>query len=133
VKSGAHHGFTLIEVLLVFVLLALVTALVVPLGVAQVEKARAQAEWLEFARLVDRIGMDAFLRSETVSIDAAGTELRWRGEAEAGSRRTFDYLFFEPAQQVRINPNGIADREEIVALVRDQRRTLSLLPEGAEY
>ena len=44
------RGFTLIEILLVVLLTSILAALVAPLGVEQVEKARAQSEWLTLDR-----------------------------------------------------------------------------------
>ena len=126
------HGFTLIEILLVVVLVSILAALVAPLGVTQVEKARAQTEWLTLDRELGRLSMDAFLRGDFVSVDAAGKQLAW--EFQGGKRGSieFEQLFFSPAQRITINPNGIADRPEILVLQRDRQRSLTILPEARE-
>jgi prepilin-type N-terminal cleavage/methylation domain-containing protein len=125
-------GFTLIEILLVVLLASVLAALVAPLGVTQVEKARAQTEWLTLDREIGRLSMDAFLRSDFVAIDAAGKRLAWEYRGGKKGSIEFEQLFFSPAQRVTINPNGIADRPEIVVLQRDRRRSLKILPESRE-
>ena len=126
------HGFTLIEILLVVVLVSIMAALVAPLGVTQVEKARAQSEWLTLDREIGRLSMDAFLASDFVSVDAAGKQLAW--EFQGGERGSieFEQLFFSPEQRITINPNGIADRPEILVLQRDRQRSLKILPEARD-
>ena len=70
-------GFTLIEILLVVLLTSILAALVAPLGIVQVEKARAQSEWLTLDREIGRLSLDAFLRGDFVTIYAAGKRLAW--------------------------------------------------------
>ena len=126
------HGFTLIEILLVVVLVSIMAALVAPLGVTQVEKARAQSEWLTLDREIGRLSMDAFLASDFVSVDAAGKQLAWKFQGGKRGSIEFEQLFFSPAQRITINPNGIADRPEILVLQRDRQRSLKILPEARE-
>ncbi len=127
-KHGSR-GFTLIEILLVVMLLSITLMLVAPLGVEQVEKARAQSEWIALDREIGRLSMTAFLRSEFISIYAAGKELAWEtGDGEQGVI-VFEHLFFSPEQRLSINPNGIAEPMELEVLQRDRQRTLSLMPE----
>lgn len=130
--SSRSRGFTLVEVLLVVLLTSILVALVAPLGVDQVEKARAQTEWLTLDREIGRLSLDAFLRGNFVTLYAAGKQLVW--VTDGGERGTieFKHLFFSPKQQIIINPNGIADRPEIEVLQRDRRRRLSILPEARE-
>ncbi len=125
-------GFTLIEILLVVLLMSVVFALVAPLGVEQVEKARAQTEWLTLDREMGRLSLDAFVRGDFITIVAAGKRLAW--EFQGGERGSieFEQLFFSPEQRLTINPNGIADRAEIEVLQRDRRRRLRILPEARE-
>ena len=126
------RGFTLIEILLVVLLGSIVLALVAPLGVEQVEKAQAQSEWLELDRKVGRLSLDAFIRSDFVTLYAAGKQLAWESDGGASGVIEFDHLFFSPEQQVVINPNGIADHAGIEVLQRERRRTVNLLPEVRE-
>lgn len=126
------RGFTLIEILLVMTLMSIVLALVAPLGIQQVEKARAQSEWLELDRELGRLSLDAFIRSDFVTLYAAGKQLAWESEAGDSGLIEFEQLFFSPEQQVTINPNGIADPIEITVIQRERQRTLSLMPETRE-
>lgn len=126
------RGFTLIEILLVVLLMSIVLVLVAPLGIKQVEKARAQSEWLELDREIGRLSLDAFIRSDFVTLHAAGKRLAWKSDAGQHGMLEFEHLFFSPEQQLTINPNGIADPFEIVVLQRDRQRTLSLMPEIRE-
>ena len=126
--SGRHHGFTLIEVLLVVLLASILITLVAPVGVEQVGKARAQTEFLELDRHIGRLAMDAFVRSDFVTVHAAGRQLAW--EFAAGGRGTikFEQLFFDAEQLVVINPNGIAEPKFLELRQRDRFRTLEMLP-----
>jgi len=125
-------GFTLIEILLVVLLTSILAALVAPLGVEQVEKARAQSEWLTLDREIGRLSLDAFLRGDFVTIYAAGKQLAWESRGGQQGVIEFEHLFFSPDQRITINPNGIADRPVIEVLQRDQRRSLRILPEVRE-
>ena len=125
-------GFTLIEILLVVLLTSVLAALVAPLGIEQVEKARAQSEWLTLDREIGRLSMDASLYSDFVTIYAAGKQLVWEFRGGKQCVIEFDHLFFSPDQRFTINPNGIADRAEIEVLQRDRPRRLMLLPEVRE-
>lgn len=127
--NGGMRGFTLVEILLVVVLMSVLIALVAPLGIQQVEKARAQAEWLTLDREIGRLSLDAFIRSDFVTLYAAGKQLEWQFDDGRKGALEFEQLFFSPEQQVTINPNGIADRLQIEVLQRERRRTLQIAPE----
>lgn len=129
---GRGRGFTLVEILLVVLLMSVVIALVAPLGVTQVEKARAQTEWLTLDRAMDQLSLDAFIRGDFVAVVVAGKRLAWEFEGGQRGNIEFEQLFFSPEQRLTINPNGIADRAEIEVLQRDRRRRLRILPEVRE-
>ena len=126
------RGFTLIEILLVVLLTSILAALVASLGIAQVEKARAQSEWLTLDREIDRLLLDAFLRGDFITLVAAGKQLAWASDGGEQDVIEFEQLFFSPEQRITINPNGIADRLVIEVLQRDRRRNLRILPEVRE-
>ena len=117
-------GFTLIEILLVVLLTSILAA--------QVEKARAQSEWLTLDREIDRLSLDAFLYGDFVTIYAAGKQLVWEFRGGKQGVIEFEHLFFSPEQRITINPNGIADRLVIEVLQRERRRSLRILPEVRE-
>ena len=125
-------GFTLIEILLVVLLTSILVALVAPLGVQQVEKARAQTEWLTLQREIGRLSMHAFLRGEFITLNVSGKQLLWQsGRGEQGVIQ-FEQLFFSPPQKITINPNGIADRPDIEVRQRERWRRMAILPEVRE-
>ena len=113
-------------------LTSILAALVAPLGIEQVEKARAQSEWLTLDREIGRLSLDAFLYGDFVTIYAAGKQLVWEFRGGKQGVIEFEHLFFSPEQRITINPNGIADRLVIEVLQRDRRRSLMLLPEVRE-
>ena len=129
---GRTGGFTLIEVLLVILLTSVLVALVAPLGVQQVDKARAQTEWLTLQREIGHLSMHAFLRGEFITVDVSGKQLEWRsGRGEQGVMQ-FEQLFFSPPQRITINPNGIADRSAIEVQQRERQRRMVIMPEVRE-
>ena len=126
--SRAQHGFTLIEVLVVMLLVSVLITLVAPVGAKQVEKARAQTEYLELDRQIGRLALDAFLRSDFVTLNAAGKQLAWEFEEGERGAVEFEQLFFGAEQRVVINPNGIANPQLLELLQRDRPRTLEIVP-----
>ena len=130
--KNTTRGFTLIEILLVVTLMSIVLALVAPLGIKQVEKARAQTEWLTLDRELGRLSLNAFVTSEFITVNAAGKQLAWESDSGKQGVIEFEQLFFAPDQLLTINPNGIADPFEITVMQRERQRTLSLMPEIRE-
>ena len=126
--SRTQHGFTLIEVLVVMLLVSVLITLVAPVGAKQVEKARAQTEYLELDRQIGRLALDAFLRSDFVTLIAAGKQLAWEFEEGGRGSVEFEQLFFGAEQRVVINPNGIANPQLLELLQRDRPRTLEIVP-----
>lgn len=127
--SREARGFTLVEILLVLVLGATLVGLVVPLGVAQVDKARAQSEWLTLEREIRGLAMQAFVRSDYLTLRATGKELSWRsGRGDSGAL-SFEQLTFSPEQTITFNPNGIADVPSIEVLQRERKRRLDIRPD----
>ena len=121
-------AFTLVELLVVFAVLGLLVALVGPLGVRQMDKARAQEQWLVLERTVEGLAFRAFAEGREVELDARGAELAWRLGEEPARVVILDRLFFDPAQAVRINAHGIA--EPGILEVRQAGRVRSLALNG---
>ena len=104
----AARGFTLIELLIVIVILGLLMGLVGGLAVERLEQMRARAELQDVERLARGLAFHAFAAGRSVHISGDGTEVRWR--ADAGNERsiTLRYWSMIPAQQVLIDPHGVA-------------------------
>jgi hypothetical protein len=95
------------------------------LAVDHLDKARAQEEWLVLERTVTGLAFRAFAEGKPVSLRGEGAELRWSiGEQERVV--PFERLFFEPAQQLSINRNGIAHPASLALRQGGRERRLEL-------
>jgi prepilin-type N-terminal cleavage/methylation domain-containing protein len=120
------RGFTLVELLVVLAILGFVIALVGPLTVDRIDKARAQEEWLVLDRTVRGLAFRAFADGKDVELRGEGTLLTWKlGNAEARSLN-LAHLFFDSPQVVRINPNGVADPASLTLRQAGRERSLDL-------
>jgi prepilin-type N-terminal cleavage/methylation domain-containing protein len=122
--KGAR-GFTLVELLVVLAIFGLLLGLVGPLAVDRLDKARAQEEWLVLERTVTGLAFRAFAEGKPVSLQGEGAELRWNIGDEQRVL-PFEQLFFEPAQQLRINRNGIATPASLALRQAGRERRLEL-------
>lgn len=119
-------GFTLVELLIVFSIVGLLVALVAPMGVQQMDKARAQEEWLVLDRTIAALAFRAFAEGRAVTIEARGKELVWQIGADAPRTVALKYLFFSPDQILTIDANGLADHDAIEVRQGSRPRILEL-------
>jgi len=120
------RGYTLVELLVVLAILGFVIALVGPLTVDRIDKARAQEEWLVLDRTVRGLAFRAFADGKDVELRGEGTLLTWKlGNAEARSLN-LAHLFFDSPQVVRINPNGVAEPRSLTLRQAGRERSLDL-------
>ena len=120
------RAFTLVELLVVLAILGMLVALVGPLTADRLDKARAQEEWLVLERTVSGLAFRAFAEGRPVELHAEGGRLAW---SEAGGEErvlSLEHLFFEPAQVVRINGNGIAAPAQLTVRRAGRERSLEL-------
>jgi prepilin-type N-terminal cleavage/methylation domain-containing protein len=120
------RGFTLVELLVVLAILGFVIALVGPLTVDRIDKARAQEEWLVLDRTVRGLAFRAFADGRDVELRGEGTQFTWKlGETEA---RSLDlaHLFFDSPQVVLINANGVAEPRSLTLRQAGRERRLDL-------
>ena len=120
------RGFTLVELLVVLAILGLVVALVGPLTADRLDKARAQEEWLVLERTVSGLAFRAFAEGRAVELQAEGGRLAWRVAGADERVLSLEHLFFEPAQTVRINANGIAVPAQFTVRRDGRERRLEL-------
>jgi prepilin-type N-terminal cleavage/methylation domain-containing protein len=119
-------GFTLVELLVVLAILGLLVALVGPLTVDRLDKARAQEEWIVLDRTLRGLAFRAFVEGRDVEIHGEGARLTWVMAGSAGQSRNLEQLFFDEPQSVRINSNGIAEPAALRLHQRGNPRTLEL-------
>jgi prepilin-type N-terminal cleavage/methylation domain-containing protein len=120
------RGFTLIELLVVLAILGLVVALVGPLTADRLDKARAQEEWLVLERTLGGLAFRAFAEGRAVELRAEGGRLTWQVAGADQRALPLQHLFFDPAQTVRINANGIASPAELTVRRDGRERRLEL-------
>jgi len=128
------HGFTLVELLVVLAILGMVVALVGPLTADRLDKARAQEDWLVLERTVTGLAFRAFAEGRPVELHAEGARLAWQVSGAEARALPLPHLFFDPAQTVRINANGIAAPAAITVRQAGRERQLQLndwLDDGA--
>lgn len=120
------RGFTLVELLVVLAILGLVVALVGPLTADRLDKARAQEEWLVLERTVSGLAFRAFAEGRPVELVAEGGRLAWRMAGTDERVLSLEHLFFDPAQTVRINANGVAAPAQLTVRRDGRERALEL-------
>jgi prepilin-type N-terminal cleavage/methylation domain-containing protein len=120
------NGFTLVELLIVFSIVGLLVALVAPMGVRQMDKARAQEEWLVLDRTIESLAFRAFAEGRAVTLEARGKELEWQVGAEPPRSLVLNHLFFDPSQRITIDANGLADHDTIEVRQANRPRTIEL-------
>lgn len=114
------------ELLIVFSIVGLLVALVAPMGVKQMDRARAQEEWLVLDRTIESLAFTAFAEGRAVVLDAQGKELQWQLGSDPPRSLKLNHLFFDPKQRIMIDANGIADHDAIEVRQSSRLRTIEL-------
>ena len=125
-RGSARRGFTLVELLVVLAIVSLLASLVTPMVGQQLDRARAQEEWLIVQRTIESLSFRAFAEGRGVTIEADGKSLSWQFAGRTQEVLRLEHLFFEPAQRIEINSNGLASSEELVVAQRGRPRRLIL-------
>ena len=120
------RGFTLVELLVVLTILGVMMAMVGPLAVDRLDKARAQEEWLVLDRTLRSLAFRAFADGRDVEIRAEGAQVTWRIAGADERALTLGHIFFDEPQVVRINTNGIAVPSSLALHQGRRARTLEL-------
>lgn len=120
-----ERAFTLVELLIVFVILGLLLGLVGPIAVERMDRARAQEEWLIARRTLTGLAFRAYVDGRAISIEADGARLSWRAGPDAPRAHDFAHLFF-PSQRVVINSHGIAEPARLTVQQGPRERVVEL-------
>lgn len=119
------QGVTLIELLIVLAILGTLVALVAPFAQKQVERTRAEEEWLVLQRTASGIVFAAFMESAPVTVDAEGRRLQWTVAGREPRMVDFEQLYFE-RQRINVNANGLADTAVLRVRQRERQRSVAL-------
>ena len=125
-RHSRAAGFTLIELLIVIGIVGLTASLVAPVGLKQVERARADAEWLTLSRTVTGLAFRAFAQGRSIDISADGTRLSWSASSGVTGELELERVFFPPGQRIFVTRNGVAAPSELRAAVAGEERILKL-------
>ena len=117
---------TLVELLIVFSIVGLLVALVAPLTVRQMDKARGQEELLVLGRTIDTVAFRAFADGKSVMMIGRGSEFTWQFFGEPIRQLQLEQVFFDREQKVSINTNGFANQEDMTVTFAGRERSLKL-------
>ena len=120
------RGFTLVELLIVLAIVGTIVSLVAPLGVRQLERTRAQEEWLTLDRTLSGLAFDAFTQDTPITVEVSGQRLSWTRFGDTQSNHVdFDQLSFD-SQVISFNANGLSDKSELRLRQRERERIMRL-------
>ncbi len=126
VIARGQTGMTLVELLIVFSIVGLLVALVAPLTVRQMDKARGQEELLVLGRTVDTVAFRSFADGKSAVLTGRGTEFTWQFSGEAVQQLQLEQVFFDREQQVLINTSGFANQEGLTVTFGGRERFIKL-------
>jgi prepilin-type N-terminal cleavage/methylation domain-containing protein len=121
-----QRGMTLVELLVVFTIIGLLTALVAPVGGDVMARAQSQEEWMRLDRTLEGLAFKAYAEGRVLEIDARGTRLAWKVDGSEAGFLNFEHIFFEGRQTIVINSNGVADRSSLSLRQRGRPRQIKL-------
>ena len=120
------RGFTLVELLIVLAIVGTIISLVAPLGMRQLERTKAQEEWLVLERTLSGLAFNAFTQDAPITLEASGRQLSWtQFDQTKPSMIEFEQLSFD-RQIIAFNANGLADQSELRLRQRERARVMRL-------
>lgn len=125
ISLKTNAGFTLIELLVVLTLMMAIVALVAPMGVNMVDKARAQTEYVQLQSFLKKQSTLALVNATNIDIELSnGDILLQRGENS--EQISFEHIRFSNDLYLVFNRNGLPSINIIEVTVGRQVRTLKL-------
>ena len=106
----ARSGFTLVELLLVFVIGSLLLSLVGPAAYAQYERVLVTKEREQLFRLMEQLKFDSFINRKYTTLKLSGANLHLG--ASGAERWQFELLRF-PEQTITVNAHGFWQSAEV--------------------
>jgi len=122
-----NSGFTLIELMIVMLIVALLGAMVGPMAINSLEKAQAKQELLTLKNWFKQISYRAYIGGQSLKITLDGKQalLMTASEENIIKKETFDFLFFQP-QQLLFNNKGFVSPLNVTGTYRKQALELDL-------
>jgi type II secretion system protein H len=118
-------GITLVELLVVLIIVGLLASLVSPVMYRQIEKGRAEAEFMTLRSQLRGISATAFARGRPVEVEVKDRRLSWSVEGLSSRAVEFKHLEFMP-QVIVISKNGLADHGSISVKMPQTTRDIPL-------
>jgi prepilin-type N-terminal cleavage/methylation domain-containing protein len=127
-RARPVRGFTLVEILIVIGIIGALAALVAPVGLRQVESARAREEEAMVRGSIEFWVSDAFISGRRARITADGRSLsvsfQERGKSEL--KLDLNHLFFTPGRVIEVNSNGVASPSTLEFVASGRRGQIDL-------
>lgn len=123
-KLEAASGFTLIELTIVIIIIALASALIAPLSLKELNKSNAKIEFLTVRNTIKTMSSQAFARGIGYRVTLAGSTMTV--ESVKGQQVfPFEYLQF-PGVSFFVNHNGFPSIDAVTIKVGTQDRQLTM-------
>ncbi|RHW74869.1 Tfp pilus assembly protein FimT/FimU [Colwellia sp. RSH04] len=120
-------GFTLIELMVVIVIMMTMFAFVSPLGIEQINRAKAQQELHEAIRILQSLSTKAYASGTTIKLEFNNNRIIAR-DLDKVRAWQFEQLYFSN-QTVNFNRNGYVDSSYINYTLSEEVRQLNLMSE----
>lgn len=126
-KQSLPKGFTLIELMVVIALMTTILALVAPMGLNMVDKARGQTEFIQLQTLLKKYSHSSFLTASTVEIAILETSIIMSHPSYPSVQTNFDYLMFiDEDSTLTFNRNGLPSKRKINVQVGGTVKSINL-------
>lgn len=132
-KKKTTRGFTLIELMIVMLIVALLMGLVGPLAINSLEKAEAKQEMLTMKNWFRKVSYRAFSTQQTYVLKLSGKKVElYLNSAKFNDQKqtpilskTLESLFFQP-QELTYSAKGFVSPGIVEGLYRNKTITIDL-------
>ncbi|CAH9056817.1 hypothetical protein PSECIP111854_01870 [Pseudoalteromonas sp. CIP111854] len=122
------NGFTLIELMIVMMIVALLTSLVGPLAFESLSRSQAKSEVMEVKRVLASASQKAFLLGEKLEIELSGSEIKILkvDNVQLLKQMNFELVSFKP-QKFEFNSKGLTQRKIVVVNYRNRDSEIDVI------
>lgn len=123
-------GFTLIELMIVLVIMALSLSLILPLSMQQIDRAKERSERELVVLLLDKARRDSYFNSQSQQLTFTGKQLICHYPTE----KVYDFEFVAFAEaHVQVEASGRSEPQQLSASIGGKRWTLEIEHETASW